>query len=327
MDWEEAKRIIPGGNNLYSKRPERFLADNWPTYYSKCKGCEVWDLEGNHYYDFSSMGIGCCTLGYCDPDVDNAVIKAVKKGSMCTLNCPEEVELAEKLLELHPWADMVRFARTGGEACAIAEKIARTYMGIEGDYHGWYLSDKNNKVFIADPRDPRAYKEELPECSIRIFDEITTGFRKTIGGLHLLWGGNPDIAVFAKALGNGYPIAAIIGRRDVMMAAKRAFISSTFWSERIGFAAALATIEKMQQINSPEILARNGDRIRKGLKLKTGGLSPLLEMHYPDEATQKTYTEEMIRRGYLVGPRIYTSCAHTDKIIDKFIENSNEVLG
>ena len=106
--YEEAKRLIPGGTQLLSKRPEQLLPELWPAYYDRAKGCEIWDLDGNKYIDMSYMGIGANTLGYADEDVDKAVIECVQKGNMTTLNCPEEVELAKKLIELHPWAEMVR---------------------------------------------------------------------------------------------------------------------------------------------------------------------------------------------------------------------------
>ncbi|KAA6320404.1 3-aminobutyryl-CoA aminotransferase [termite gut metagenome] len=123
--YKEAKKIIPGGTQLLSKRPEQFLPEQWPAYYSKAKGCEVWDMDGKKYIDMSFMGIGACTLGYADDDVDNAVIEAVKNGNMCTLNSPVEVELAHLMLELHPWADMIRYARGGGDAMTVAVRIAR----------------------------------------------------------------------------------------------------------------------------------------------------------------------------------------------------------
>jgi len=115
----KAKSIVAGDNMLLSKRPEMFLPEKWPAYFSKSKGCKVWDLDGKEYIDMSIMGIGTNTLGYGHPEVDEAVIKTVKDGNMSTFNCPEEVYLAEKLVELHPWADMVRFARAGGEINSI----------------------------------------------------------------------------------------------------------------------------------------------------------------------------------------------------------------
>ena len=140
--YRQAKKIIPGGTQLLSKRPEMWLPEMWPSYYSKAKGCGVWDLDGNHYYDFSIMGVGANVLGYAYDPVDNAAKHAIDKGSMCTLNAPEEVSLAEKLLELHEWADMVRYAKAGGEAMAAAARIARACTGkdiiLVCGYHGWH---------------------------------------------------------------------------------------------------------------------------------------------------------------------------------------------
>src|SRR2546423_15633458 len=93
--YQRAKRRIPGGTQLLSKRPEMFLPDHWPSYYSSAKGAEVWDLDGNRYLDMSYNGIGACVLGYADSTVDAAVKAAIDLGSMTTLNCPEEVELAD----------------------------------------------------------------------------------------------------------------------------------------------------------------------------------------------------------------------------------------
>ena len=140
--YKKAKKIIPGGNMFLSKRPEMFLPNQWPSYFSKAKGCEVWDLDNNKYIDMSVMGIGTCTLGYGHPEVDEAVRQTVNSGNMSTFNCPEEVYLAEKLVELHPWADMVRYARGGGESMAISVRIARAHTGREKvafcGYHGWH---------------------------------------------------------------------------------------------------------------------------------------------------------------------------------------------
>lgn len=145
--WGRAKRVIPGGNMLLSKRAEMFLPELWPAYFKKSKGCTVWDLDGRAYTDMTIMGVGTNILGYGNEEVDDVVIQAVKDGNMSTLNAPEEVYLAEKLIQIHPWADMVRFARTGGEANAVAIRIARAatakdkvaVCGYHG-WHDWYLS-------------------------------------------------------------------------------------------------------------------------------------------------------------------------------------------
>ena len=140
--WKRANAKISNGNSLLSKNPNLFLPNKWPTYFSRSKGCKIWDLNNKSYTDMSLMGIGTNILGYCNTEVDNAVRKAIKKGTSTTLNCPEEVFLAEKLLSMHPWAGKAKFARTGGEANAIAIRIARSASSRENvafcGYHGWH---------------------------------------------------------------------------------------------------------------------------------------------------------------------------------------------
>jgi glutamate-1-semialdehyde 2,1-aminomutase len=403
MLWEKAKTIIPGGNQLLSKRSEKYLPGFWPSYYTKAKGCEVWDLDGNHYYDFAQMGVGSCVLGYADDDVNRAVISAIQDGAMCTLNCPEEVELAEKLISLHPWAEMVRFARTGGEACAIAIRIARAasgkskvaFCGYHG-WHDWYLSanlgdSSNLDGQLLPGLDPLGVPRELHETAIPfnynhlneleaiidkypnqigviimepergtspapgflegvrsiadkigavlIFDEVTSGFRMNLGGIHLVRNVHPDIAVFGKALGNGYPISAIIGRRAVMESAQDTFISSTFWTERIGFTAALTTISKMEKNDVPTALVRYGKLINKGwnrlaqkhdLKIHISGIPPLTHIAFDYEnslAIQTLYAQEMLEQGFLLGASVYTTDAYSDKIVEHFLDNTDTAFG
>ena len=140
--YRKAKKIIPGGVQLLSKRPEQFAPEIWPAYYSKAKGCRVWDLDGKEYIDMSIMAIGSCILGYADDEVDDAVVQAIRNGVSSSLNCPEEVELAELLIDLHPWFGMVRYARSGGEAMGLAVRIARAHTHRDivmfSGYHGAY---------------------------------------------------------------------------------------------------------------------------------------------------------------------------------------------
>jgi len=401
--YQKAKQLIPGGTQLLSKRPERFLPDLWPAYYQRAKGCEVWDLEGKRYYDFAQMGVGTCVLGYADDDVNAAVMEAIQAGSMSSLNCYEEVELAETLLELHPWADMARFARTGGEACAIAVRIGRAasgrskvaFCGYHG-WHDWYLSANLGNSSNLDgqllpglepvgvPRELRetalpfhynrleelaglvqASPEEIgvifmeplrgtaPEPgflegvreiasrigAVLIFDEVTSGFRMNLGGIHLTLGVEPDIAVLGKALGNGFPIAAVLGRREVMDHAQRTFISSTFWTERIGFTAALATIRKMQTHPVQPEMVRFGEKInagwrelaqKHGIPIEIHGIPPLTHLVFQvddAQAVQTLYAQEMLARGYLLGAAVYTTYAYTDEIIANFLQDSGPVFG
>mgnify|MGYP006416727805 FL=1 len=141
MLWNRSVAAIPGGNGLLSKRPDRYAPDIWPAYFEKCRGVEVVDLDGNRYIDMAQMALGSAILGYAHPELTDAVCEAARLGVNCTLNCPEEVMLAERLLELNPFAGGVRFARTGGEAMAVAIRIARAYSGRSkvafSGYHGW----------------------------------------------------------------------------------------------------------------------------------------------------------------------------------------------
>ena len=400
--YKRAKRVIPGGNMLLSKRPEMFLPEKWPSYFSKSKGCKVWDLDGNEYIDMSIMGIGTNTLGYGHPEVDEAVIKTVKDGNMATLNCPEEVYLAEKLVELHPWAEMVRFARAGGEINSIAIRIARASTGKDKiaicGYHGWhdwYLStnlndDKNldghllpglqpngvprgltgttlpfnyndieqleqlikdNKGEIAaikmevsrneGPKDN--YLQKVRDLAtenniILIFDECTSGFRETFGGLHKKYGVEPDLAIFAKALGNGYSISACIGRQEFMQAAQQTFISSTFWTERIGPTAALKTLEVMEREKSWQAITQIGNNIssqwqsladKYELEISTWGLPALsgFTFNSPNALSYKTLiTQEMLKKGYLAANSVYACTEHNQKIVDGYFSELGPIF-
>ena len=392
--WNRAKKIIPGGNMLLSKRAEMFLPDLWPAYFSKAKGCKVWDLDGNEYIDMSIMGIGTNILGYGHPEVDEAVKKTVDLGNMSTLNCPEEVYLAEKLIELHPWADMVRFARSGGEANAIAIRIARAATGKDKvavcGYHGWHdwylsanLGDGENLAgHLLPGLDPRGVPKNLqgtvfpfnynnfaelealvakhdigvikmevvrnkgPEDNflhkvrqlatdkkiVLIFDECTSGFRQTNGGLHKLYGVEPDMAMFGKAMGNGYAITAIIGRRQIMEATQTTFISSTFWTERIGPTAALKTIEVMERIKSWDTITQTGLGIRKRwqelagkytLPIEHWGLPALTGFSFVSAnnlAYKTLITQEMLSKGYLASNSVYVCTEHTSYVVNDYFD-------
>jgi glutamate-1-semialdehyde 2,1-aminomutase len=398
--WKRAVRVIPGGGMLLSKRPEMFLPDQWPTYFSKAKGCKVWDLDGNEYTDMSIMGVGTNVLGYGHPEVDEVVRETVNAGNMSTLNCPEEVYLAERLIALHPWADMVRFARTGGEANSITIRIARAATGKDKvaicGYHGWhdwYLSanlgdekslaghllpglepkgvpqnlrgtvfpfNYNNFAELEDlvrtqdigvimmevvrnhgPQDhflQRVRQLATARGIVLIFDECTSGFRQTFGGLHLMYDVEPDMAIFGKTLGNGYAITATIGRREIMEAAQSTFISSTYWTERIGPSAALKTLEVMQRLKSWEQITQMGLNIasrwkflaeKHGLSITTTGLPALIGFTFnsPQTLAYKTLiTQEMLFKGYLAGTSVYVCTEHTPEIVEQFFEKLDPIF-
>lgn len=386
---------------LLSKRPERFLPGLWPTYFSKAKGCTVWDLDGAKLLDFSLMGIGTNILGYGDRRVDEAVRRTVSAGNMSTLNAPEDVQLAQMLVDRNEWADSVKLARTGGEANTIALRIGRAASGRDGvavcGYHGWhdwYLSANLGDTEALDghllpgleprgvPRnlaglvktfqfnDSAALNQILSEgeigvlfmevsresspsekflhevrskCSekgvVLIFDECTSGFRETNMGLHKKYNVEPDMAVYGKALGNGYAITAVVGRQSVMDTAQSTFISSTFWTERIGTSAAIASLDQMERLKSWDEVTRIGAEIKRGwqrissesgLGIAVRGLDALASFNFLDTQNDDVFrtfvTQEMLRRGFLASNTVYASVAHRDNLISLYLEQLFEVF-
>lgn len=393
--YRKARKIIPGGTQLLSKRPEIFAPEVWPAYYSKADGCEVWDLDGNHYFDMSINGVGACLLGYHDPDVTAAVKNAIDNGVMCTLNAPEEVELAEKLCQIHPWAENVRFARCGGEVMAVAVRIARATTGKSKvavcGYHGWHdwyiaanlnesdslkglllpgllpsgvpIELKNTtltfqggdinafrKIIKENPEElaaivmepcrsrfyPPEFLAEIRETTrknkiLLIFDEITIGWRLCYGGSHLKIGIQPDLAAFAKSLGNGHPMAAVIGTAKAMGGTQDSFISSTYWTERTGPAAALATLNKMERINVPAQVEKTGLQVKTlwqccgqkhALPIEVDDAFPALAhfafKHEKANVLKTLFIQEMLKQGFLAGLVFSPTIAHRQDVLDQY---------
>ncbi|MCB1063315.1 MAG: aminotransferase class III-fold pyridoxal phosphate-dependent enzyme [Verrucomicrobiae bacterium] len=400
--YREAKEIIPGGTQLLSKRPEMFAPDQWPAYYREARGCEVIDISGNRFIDMSLGGILSTILGYSDPDVNAAVIRRVNLGSMATLQTDDEVELAKRLIEIHPWAENARFTRAGGESMAAAVRIARAstkrdkiaLCGYHG-WHDWYLAANlsesselnahllpgldpagvpsaltgntltfhyNNlekldaliaahgselAAIVMEPTrftDPEpgfleGVRERCDRIGARlIFDEISIGWRLCLGGAHRKYGVNPDIAVFAKALGNGFPIGAIIGTRETMQAAQGSFISSTFWTEGVGPAAALACVEKMMATDVPAHLRKIGTLVtegwrdlgqKHGVPVKTPGRPELalLAFDHPESAALTTLmTVRMLKRGFLAAGGFNAMLAHEPRHVAAYLAALDEVF-
>ncbi|MGI9457302.1 MAG: aminotransferase class III-fold pyridoxal phosphate-dependent enzyme, partial [Aeoliella sp.] len=403
--YGNARKIIPGGTQLLSKRPEMLAPERWPPYFAEARGVQVIDVDGREFVDMSTMSVGACLLGYADPDVNAAVSRRVSCGSMSSLNSPDEVELAELLLAIHPWAAMVRYARGGGEALAIAVRIARASTGRSKiafcGYHGWqdwFLAANLSTTESDDPLAghllaglepagvptelagtalPFAYnrideldaivrlhgsdlaaivmeptRSESPEpgflegvreradrCgAILAFDEVSAGWRLCLGGAHLQYDVRPDMAVFSKAIANGYPMAAILGIEPVMQAAQRSFISSTMWTDGIGPAAALATVRKYQQHDVPSHVATIGTRFRQGMEetaarhgveIRFGGpaaLSSLSFVHQDAAALQTLLTARMLERGFLMGSGFYPSLAHEERHVDGCVAAVDDVF-
>jgi glutamate-1-semialdehyde 2,1-aminomutase len=304
------------------------------------------------------------------------------------------VELAELLMKLHSWAEMVRYARCGGEAMAVAVRIARahtrkdtiSFCGYHG-WHDWYLAanlsddrsldghllpgldpagvprgltgtalpfrfnhpedllaicDKNRDSLAAIVMEPVRdhfpepdFVRTIRECAeapgaVLVIDEVSAGFRLRTGGAHMDLGLQPDIAVFAKAIGNGYPMAAVIGKGAVMGSAQDTFISSTNWTERVGPVAALATIRKYEKYNVPAHLIKTGKAVQEiwartakdaDLGIEVGGIYPLSHFSFTtDQAlpAQTLFTQQMLGKGFLAGKSFYPSFAHKKEHLDAY---------
>jgi len=402
--YRTAKTRIPGGTQLLSKRPEMAAPNQWPAYFREARGCEVWDLDGRHYFDCSMHGIGATLLGFRDPDVTRAVQRRVALGSLCTLNPSDEVELAERLCAIHPWAQQARFTRTGGEAMAVAVRIARAttdrsavaFCGYHG-WHDWYLAanlgetdalaghllpgleplgvprelrgtsfafaynDRQQFDRILDRQGQRLAAVVMEPCrgrdpepgflqyvrdrahqagAVLIFDEITIGWRLCLGGAHLRLGVAPDMAVFGKTISNGHPLGAIIGTSQAMQGAHGSFISSSYWTEGVGPAAGLATIDKLSRLDVPAHCQQIGERMQAAwrrhaeaheLPVRVDDGYPALArfaFDHPQAAELKTlYIQCLLDRGFLGNTAIYVSLAHTPEIIDAYADSVGEVFG
>lgn len=411
--YDLAKKIIPGGTQLFSKKPDLFAPGFWPGYFSKAKGVYIWDLDNNRFLDMSIMNVGACILGYSDKDVDNSVKKSISSGVSSSINPVEEFELASLLLKIHPWAKKVRFARGGGEAMSIAVRIARSYTKKDkvlfSGYHGWndwYLSSNlkskaNLNKFLLSGLDPAGVPKSLINSAVPfddtdindlnkkikqnkkniaaiiiepargnavdksyllklkkiarkidavlIFDEITSGFRINVGGIHLLDKINPDIAVFAKSMSNGYAMSAVIGDSKVMESAKKTFISSTNWTEKVGPSAAISTIKKCirkkvfsHNIQMGKLMKKIWTKLSKkySLDIEISGLDTLPSFSFKSKdnlVMQTFFTREMLKHKILAFRQFRPSYSHNkrhlilyekyaDKVFKKLSQNNYKKL-
>ena len=397
----------PTGSQLLSKSPDCFAPYVWPSYGDAVGPVHIMGEDGKTYLDLSTSGIGCNPFGYLDVDIMDAVIQAMFKGSLTTLNCTEQIELTELLLDLHGWATMAVYGLTGKDACEIAIRIARTATGRDkvaiGGYHGcgdWYLAanlwedhdfmdrhdalknvllpglnaegipkglagtahvfhhnnveelntlvDAHGDSLAAIIFEIQRGERPTPEFiwalwlakkktgAVLIVDEITSGFRKGTGGVHQYFDLKPDIAVFGKALGSGQPISAVIGKEEVMKEAARTFLSSTYWTWRPGFAAAIATIKKMQG-NISNAMENNGILFQSimselaevyGVECEIGhrDMAPLSHCWMPDDAMATLMTAEFVKRGILFGGDFYPTRAHTVEHMEEFRVKAERVF-
>lgn len=402
--YQRALELIPGGTQLVSRRPTRFANGVSPVYAEKAAGARLWDIDGNEYIDWVS-GIGAIILGYADPVIDEAVREQLSHGTIYSINHALEVELAECLVNLVPCAEMVRYAKGGGEACTMAVRIARGATGRDKilfcGYHGWHdwylaanlsaeanlnahlfpgidptgvpqalagsaipfaygdaealgdLLDANRNEVAAVIMEPLRSDEPPPgylqavaticreQDVVLIFDEVSTGFRHGIDGVQTKLGVTPDMAVFAKSISNGYPFAAVVGRREVMEPAARMFISSTYWSDTIGLRAALTTLREIARRDVPAHCHALGTRLQielnkvaeeTGCPVVCRGVSvhPRLDLEVEDPKLRSQlatlYIQEMAKRGCHGYPSFYLNAAQGEAEVEQTVEATRETF-
>ena len=402
--YERALELIPGGTQLISRRPTRYACGVSPVYAVRGQGSRIWDVDGFEYIDWVS-GIGAIILGYCDPVVDDAVREQISQGINFSISHPLELELAEELVGRVPCAEMVRYTKSGGEACAVAIRIARGATGRDKilfcGYHGWHdwylaanLSTETNlgehlfpgiepigvpqslagtaipfpygnlaalgealdkhrgevAAVMMEPlrseAPPEGYLAEVAKLCreqgvVLIFDEVSTGFRYGLNGAQGYVNVTPDMAVFAKSITNGYPLGVVAGSRDIMQAASRMFISSTYWSDAIGLRAALTTLRELESRDVAANLWKFGARLQTavnevardiGAPVECGGLSIYPHLHFqvedpamkPKVAT--LYIQEMAKRGCHGYASFYLNAAQGQADLDQTTAALRETL-
>jgi len=397
--WKRAKKIIPGGNGLLSKRPDRYLPGLWPTYFKKARGINIWDLDNKKYIDMAQMGMGSSILGYCNNYVDSKVKKAIKEGINTTLNCIDEYTLAKTILKYNNFADQVKFSRSGGEAMSLAIRLARAKTKKDtiafSGYHGWQdwylaanLKNKNNlnkhllpglnplgvpkkltnsvipfeynnikdfkkikkknlgaiviegcRYFFPEKNFIQEIEKECKKNNIcLIVDEITSGWRFDNGGVYKKLKIHPDIVVYGKGLGNGYAISCVVGKKKYLSCAEKSFVSSTAWTEKVGFAAAQSTIDYFSKHKVASHLDSIGKFIKKNwlllakkhdIKLTTSEVNPLCTffLNYKNKEELYTFfTKEMLKKNILASNAIYLSTKHDDRIFNLYLKNLKEIF-
>lgn len=312
-----AEKIIPLGTQTFSKSHLNFVRGAFPFFLERGQGAHVWDIDGNEYIDFL-LALMPVILGYNDTDVNHAINEQMTKGISFSLASELEVELAEKLIELIPCAEMVRFGKNGSDVTAGALRVSRAFTGRDKvavcgyhSWHDWYISATHYNLGVPSiekslintfqynnldsleellKKEPDNYAAIIMEPAnavephagflegvraladqygvVLVFDEIVTGWRAHLSGAQFLYGVTPDLSCFGKAMGNGMPISALVGRKDIMQIVEKVFLSSTFGGETLSIAAAIATIEKMIATDAIPKMLETASWLRENINQK-----------------------------------------------------------
>jgi len=389
--FEEALRLIPWGTQTNAKRPYPFFEETMPKFIVRGKGCRLWDMEGKEYIDFR-LALGPVTLGYCYDEVDDAVRAQLAKGVLFSMASPIELELARRIHDMVPNAEMVRFMKTGEDANMCNVRIARAFtkrdMILMSGYHGyqdWFSTEgspgngvpQSLKEWVkvipwgnceAAEKLIRTYGEQLA-CVIAIpydfnddtsgeyirflrkltkeygillvLDEVLTGFRLARGGAQEYFGVEADLAGYAKAVANGYPLSVYCGKRRYMEELNSFRMTTTYAGETLSLAAAVATLDIMKRENVHEHLRVMGKRLMDGFDAMARDLgveghaaghpvAPYLKFTHADPAfsarLEFLWHRELYREGIFINPRWFICYSHKAPDIDEALEKGGRAL-
>ncbi len=384
-------KVSPLASQTYSKSYRYFCRGVAPSYMDHGEGCYIYDVDGNKFIDFM-CALGPITVGYNDPAVNEAVINQVHKFASGSLQSELEVQLAEKLCEIIPCAEMVRFVKNGGDATTAAIRLARAFTGREvvlmSGYHGmhdWSIgASQNNKgvpkavceltkyftyndladleaklrenevaAVILEPIQSNGPKEGYLEAvkelthkygAILIFDEVVSGFHYALGGAQEVFGVSPDLVAFGKGMGNGYPISAVAGRKDLLEQIEQGvFISTTFGGDSIAMAASLATLNILSQPGFYDHILKIGTMIRNGIQeridkydlndvLSVSGMPVHCGLAFEGHGSlsyldiQSVYSQTMIQNGILVFAIYFLNSHHTEKEAQAYLDATDKAF-
>ncbi len=415
--YERASRVIPRaaqtGLRAETHYPHPFVPE-------KAYGCRMVDVDGREYTDYH-LAFGPILLGHNHPEVNEAVKEQIDEGVLYGAGvCELEVEVAEKLVDLIPSAEMVNFVNSGTEATYHAIRLSRAYTGresiikFEGCYHGWHdyvafnVSPPENMMGRIYPQskgilraayettrilpfnDSDAFREFMAEHgeeiagvilepiphsvgaiiperkflktlrretetygSVLIFDEIITAFRHSIHGVQEEFGVVPDITTIGKSMGNGYPVAAIVGKKEIMsLVHNGVLVSGTYSGHPAALAAVKKTIEVLERDNVVDYISHLGEEYRRalgdvldelGIEARVVGYRSIFALQFArgevrsyadivgiDRERFREFAAGMRKRGIFFTPnplkRCHLSAKHTEKELEEFIHAAREVL-
>jgi len=383
--------VILNGVQTLSKSPVHIAFGACPIYVERAKGAYFWDCDGNRYIDYP-LALGPIVLGHAYDQVDRAVKKQMKNGSLYSLSSPKEIDLAETLCSMIPSAEKVKFLKSGSEAMSAAVRVARAYTQKEHvavcGYHGWHdwtvcRTTRNagvdgtahtlihefsyndieslSNIFEQYPDQIAAVilepvgmyppsndflkkvaKTAKDHASLLIFDEVITGFRLSHGGAQEYFSVTPDLSAFGKAMGNGYPISALVGKREIMDAVEdKVFISSTYGGDLLAITAAIETLGIIKNENVIGHIHTLGKDLRKGLTslMKENdipgscqGLPHKTFLIFDDadqisgKVIQTLFRQESFDRGVFLGYGHFISYSHKKKDIQETLTVASDVF-